>query len=108
MTSGDTHAQTLELLASRGHFGLAAEQVTVLQQEKVPALLDVDARIAAKGGNVETKPHGHGDVHALLHQHGLSKKWTEEGRTWLMLFQDTNPLPFRSFCAVLGVSAQRD
>ena len=29
-------------------------------QEKVPALLDVDARIAAEEGFIETKPHGHG------------------------------------------------
>ena len=49
MTSGDTHAQTVELLDSHGHFGLAPEQVTIMQQEKVPALLDVDARIAYPG-----------------------------------------------------------
>ena len=32
------------------------------KKEKVPALLDVDARIAAKEGFIETKPHGHGAV----------------------------------------------
>ena len=29
-----------------------------------------------------------GDVHSLLHQHGLSKRWAEEGRQWLFVFQD--------------------
>ena len=27
-------------------------------------------------------------------------------KEWLLFFQDTNPLPFRSLCAVLGVSAK--
>jgi UDP-sugar pyrophosphorylase len=38
----------------------------------------------------------------------LPAKWVEEGRRWLLLFQDTNPLPFRSVCAVLGVSAEEN
>lgn len=104
MTSGDTHQMTLDLLEASGRFGLSSEQLTVMKQEKVPALLDVDAHIAVKDGIVLTKPHGHGDVHALLHQNGLPAKWVGEGRRWLLLFQDTNPLPFRSVCAVLGVS----
>ena len=39
-----------------------------MKQELVPALMDIEARIAVKDGKVEKKPHGHGDVHALLHQ----------------------------------------
>ena len=42
----------------------------------------------------------------LMHQKGLSKRWFEEGRRWLFVFQDTNPLHFRILCAVLGVSAK--
>jgi len=106
MTSGDTHEKTVELLTANSYFGMNEGQITIMKQEKVPALLDIDARIAKKEGKVETKPHGHGDVHALLHQKGLTKKWASEGRQWLVLFQDTNPLPFRSVCAVLGVSAK--
>ena len=29
---------------------------------------------------METKPHGHGDVHMLLHMHGLAKKWAEQAQ----------------------------
>merc|ERR1719456_1456522 len=105
MTSGDTHELTLELLRDHKNFGLSESQLTLMKQEKVPALLDVEARIAAKDGVVETKPHGHGDVHALLHHTGLVKQWVEAGKQWLVVFQDTNPLPFRSLCAILGVSA---
>eukprot|EP00928_Gymnodinium_smaydae_P007346 TRINITY_DN12650_c0_g2_i1.p1 TRINITY_DN12650_c0_g2~~TRINITY_DN12650_c0_g2_i1.p1 ORF type:complete len:664 (-),score=127.84 TRINITY_DN12650_c0_g2_i1:95-2086(-) len=108
MTSGDTHKPTVDLLREKRNFGLSRKQVTIMKQEKVPALMDVDARIAIKDGEVETKPHGHGDVHALLHQKGLAKQWLSEGREWLLLFQDTNPLPFRCLCAILGVSAKNE
>lgn len=108
MTSGDTHEKTVELLESNDYFGLQKCQVTLMKQELVPALADIDARIACTGGCIEMKPHGHGDVHSLLHQHGLPGRWIKEGRKWLLLFQDTNPLPFRCLCAVLGVSAKND
>jgi hypothetical protein len=55
------------------NFGLRDEQVTVMKQNKVPALMDSDARFAVKEGMIETKPHGHGDVHTLMHQTGLAK-----------------------------------
>ena len=42
----------------------------------------------------------------LMHQRGLSKQWVEEGRRWLFVFQDTNPLHFRILCALLGVSSK--
>mmetsp|Transcript_438 Transcript_438/g.1471 ORF Transcript_438/g.1471 Transcript_438/m.1471 type:complete len:583 (+) Transcript_438:178-1926(+) len=108
MTSGDTHAPTLELMEANNNFGLSSSQLTIMKQEKVPALMDVDARIAVKDGVVETKPHGHGDVHALLYQHGLPRYWARQGKEWLVLFQDTNPLPFRSLCALLGVSVKKN
>lgn len=53
---------------------------------------------------LETKPHGHGDIHTLLYMSGLANKWTTEGRKWVFIFQDTNPLSFRALPSVLGVS----
>lgn len=41
-----------------------------MKQEKVPALMDVDARIAAKEGSIETKPHGHGASTAEMERSG--------------------------------------
>lgn len=35
---------------------------------------------------IETKPHGHGDVHVLLHQKGLANKWLNEGKKWVIFF----------------------
>ncbi len=77
-----------------------------MKQEKVPALLDADARFALNGKTLEidTKPHGHGDVHTLIYMKGLAKTWLQQGKKWIILFQDTNPLVFRSYPAVLGVS----
>lgn len=40
---------------------------------------------------VETKPHGHGDVHALLHSTGLAAKWLSEGKRWVCFFQARDP-----------------
>jgi len=36
-----------------------------------------------------TKPHGHGDVHALLHRSGIATRWLREGRKWVMFLQDS-------------------
>ena len=109
MTSGDTHARTLALLESHSYFGLEPGQVTLMQQEKVPCLADNDAHIATDGKDpfaIQTKPHGHGDVHALLHSTGLAAQWLAQGFKWLVFFQDTNALVFKAIPAALGVSAK--
>ena len=55
---------------------------------------------------VGTKPHGHGDIHFLLHSKGMAKRWLEEGRRWVLFFQDTNTLYLTTFLCSLGVSAK--
>jgi UDP-sugar pyrophosphorylase len=57
---------------------------------------------------IETKPHGHGDVHTLLHMSGTAEKWLKEGKQWIIVFQDTNPFALRSFPLLLGISAEKD
>lgn len=54
------------------------------------------------------KPHGHGDIHALLHASGLAQKWKGQGKRWLGFLQDTNGLVFRAFPAAIGVSKKLD
>ena len=54
---------------------------------------------------VATKPHGHGDIHFLLHSSGTAQRWVAEGRKWLYFFQDTNTLYFAHFLATVGVTA---
>ncbi|CBZ55779.1 putative UDP-N-acetylglucosamine pyrophosphorylase [Neospora caninum Liverpool] len=109
MTSEDTHDRTVALFEQHAFFGLQREQVTFMKQGKVPALRDNEARIATSAADpfeVLMKPHGHGDVHTLLHQHGLVERWKREGKKWIVFFQDTNALIFRALPATLGVSKQ--
>lgn len=110
MTSDDTNARTQALFEANHNFGMEDGQVIIMKQEKVAALMDNEAHIAPKDGNpyaIQTKPHGHGDVHQLLAQTGLAKKWAEEGRTHVIFFQDTNALCFLVSVAALGVSIDR-
>ena len=111
MTSEDTHDMTVDLLESNNYFGAKKTQITLMKQEKVPCLVDNDAHLATKDDDkyvLQTKPHGHGDVHALLHQSGLLKRWKSMGVKWVTFFQDTNSLVFRVIPGALGVSYSRD
>ncbi|KAK6939932.1 UDPGP family [Dillenia turbinata] len=110
MTSDDTHKRTLELLESNDYFGMKPTQVKLLKQEKVACLDDNDARLAVDPHNkykIQTKPHGHGDVHSLLYSSGLLNSWFDAGLKWVLFFQDTNGLLFKAIPASLGVSSIR-
>lgn len=63
----------MELLKKNTYFGMDEAQVTIMKQEKVPAMVDNAARFAMVKDKllIDTKPHGHGDVHTLLYQHKL-------------------------------------
>ena len=78
MVSDDTHDRTLKLFEENEYFGLDKEDVTLVKQENVPALLDNDGNMALlENGEFKiiTKPHGHGDIHTLLYQNGVAQKW---------------------------------
>ncbi|XP_022768072.1 UDP-sugar pyrophosphorylase-like isoform X8 [Durio zibethinus] len=110
MTSDDTHTRTLDLLESNSYFGMKPAQVKLLKQEKVACLDDNDARLALDPHNkykIQTKPHGHGDVHSLLYSSGLLNLWHDAGLRWVIFFQDTNGLLFKAIPASLGVSATK-
>ena len=84
--------------------------MTLLKQEKVPCLADNDARLVADDKDpfrLQTKPHGHGDVHFLLHSTGLVTKWQKAGVRWAYFFQDTNAAAFKLLPACLAVSAKK-
>lgn len=111
MTSDDTHAPTKKLLESNSYFGMNNKQVTLLKQEKVACLEDNDARLALDPKDeykIQTKPHGHGDVHALLYSSGIANQWKDAGLKWVLFFQDTNGLIFKAIPASLGVSSTKD
>ena len=107
MVSDDTESGIRAMLEANKYFGLGKANVTLLKQEKVAALADASAKFAMVSKyEIATKPHGHGDIHFLLHSSGTCKRWHDElGVRWLHFFQDTNTLYFCNFLATLGVSA---
>lgn len=106
MVSDDTHDRTIELLEKNEYFGLGKERVDIVKQENVPALIDNTAKIAIDKENfrVITKPHGHGDIHNLLFERGVAKKWRDMGKEWMVFIQDTNALALKAIPSILGVS----
>ena len=108
MTSKDTNEGTLATLAANNHFGLEGGQVTVLRQELVPALADTAAHLALeKPYGLLMKPHGHGDIHMLLHTSGTAKRFAKDGVRYLLFIQDTNGQAFNAALAAIGVSERR-
>jgi UDP-sugar pyrophosphorylase len=106
MTSGDTDPLTRKLLTDNNNFGLVQGQIQIVCQDKVAALRDSRAGLSF-GDNrwvIETKPHGHGDVHQLLLRHGFIDRWESEGRKHVIFLQDTNALVINSILPTLGVS----
>lgn len=91
MTSADTNKGTVKLLEENDYFGMESSQISIVQQgDGVPALMDNQARIALDPNDqykVMTKPHGHGDVHALLYENDVAKQWVEAGIKWITFFQ---------------------
>lgn len=107
MTSGDTDPLTRQLLADNNNFGMDDDMVTIVTQDKVAALKDGSAGLALDDDDrwsVQTKPHGHGDVHHLLFREGLVDKWEKEGKSHVVFLQDTNALVINSVIPTLGVS----
>ena len=110
MTSDDTDRHTRDLLDKHANYGMAPGQITIMKQEKVAALVDNDAHFSMDEKDpyvIDTKPHGHGDVHTLLASTGLASKWAEEGRKYIVFFQDTNALCFTVTIAAIGVSEDK-
>lgn len=52
MTSEDTHEATVEIIEKNDYFGLKKSQVTLLTQEKVPALIDNEAHFSLLPGKL--------------------------------------------------------
>ena len=91
MVSDDTMEKTSNILETNSYFGLQREQVSLVRQGKVPALLDAHAHICKSDRYVvEAKPHGHGDVHSLLYHSKLPYTWLNEQKhvKYCLFFQD--------------------
>jgi UDP-sugar pyrophosphorylase len=110
MTSDDTHDRTVALLQRYNYFNLGQSRIDIVKQENVPALMDNNGRLAIDHDKFRliTKPHGHGDIHNLLYDSGIAKKWRDIGKEWMVFIQDTNALAMKAIPSVLGVSRKND
>ena len=108
MTSGDTHDKTKAFLEKNSNFGMKEDQIILIKQNKLPAILDNDCHLALQKDKflLLTKPHGHGDIHYLLYQSGLAQKWINEGKKYMIQFMDTNALAFNCVLSTIGVSVK--
>ena len=108
MTSGDTHDQTISLLKTHNDYGMRPGQISIVKQNKIPAILDNDCHLALEPDKflIETKPHGHGDIHYLLYTSGKAKQWIKEGKKYMVQFMDTNVLAFNCVPASIGASVK--
>jgi len=108
MTSDDTDALTRALISENANYGMQEGQLRIIKQDKVPALGDSQAHFVLSKDDpyaLDTKPHGHGDVHQLLLREGIAKGWEKNGLEWVFFLQDTNALVINSILPALGVSA---
>ena len=46
MTSDDTYTKTVDLLKANNNYGMDENQIIILKQEKIPAMIDNDGRFA--------------------------------------------------------------
>ena len=107
MTSGDTNDKMIATLEANQWFGLKKEQVNIVKQELVPAISDSEGRLAlACNYQLALKPHGHGDVHMLMHTSGLAVRLFEQGIEHFLLLQDTNGQVFNAAPAAVGASVE--
>ncbi len=107
MTSDDTHDQTVSLLAQKDY----AEHVNIEigKQDKVPAFKDLDCHLDVNGDlELQTKPHGHGDVHFLVRNSKVLGKWKKQGVKYVYFIQDTNPFSLPCLPALLSISLEHN
>lgn len=109
MTSEDTHDRTVAALEANDRFGLQPDQIHLLKQGLVPAIADNNGTLAMDGPfALQLKPHGHGDVHMLLHSHGVAQRLLDQGIHHLVFIQDTNGQVFNVLPAAVGVSIDQN
>ena len=108
ITSGDTHEQTISLLKKHNNYGMKPDQISIVRQNKIPAIIDNECHLALQPNTllIETKPHGHGDIHYLLYHSRKAEEWISKGKKYMVQFMDTNALSFNCIPASIGASVK--
>jgi len=116
MTSDDNHETTKKLFQELGYSALSEDNgmtvmdkdgdgVNLMMQGLVPAVKNVNGDFALESPyKLLVKPHGHGDVHMLVKQHGLIDEWINAGKKYTVFIQDTNGQVLNAILSGLAVS----
>ena len=48
------------------------------------------------------------NIHNLLYDSGVAKKWLDMGKEWMVFIQDTNALALKAIPSILGVSKENN
>jgi UDP-sugar pyrophosphorylase len=106
MVSKQTKLRTKLYLERNDFYGLDSRQITILEQNNVPAFSDKQCQLNYNVNTHEfiTKPCGHGEIHSLIYRSNLLKNWKRQNKKWLFFFQDTNNLVFQNILPFLGSS----
>ncbi|MDR1695980.1 MAG: UTP--glucose-1-phosphate uridylyltransferase [Endomicrobium sp.] len=133
MTSDSTHDMTVKFITEKLGYTLKevevapgivrveltnnarpTDKIYIMTQKNVPGILGPDGRLAIaedkdEAGNptghysLETKPHGHGDVHELMYRTGVAGELQKAGKSKLMFIQDTNGAVMNTALSMTGM-----
>ncbi len=107
MTSDDTHDQTVSLLANKDYSDYV--NIDIGKQDKVPAFKDLNCNLDINDDlELQTKPHGHGDVHFVIRNSKVLGKWKKLGVKHVYFIQDTNPFSLPCLPAILSLSIKHE
>ncbi|MFA6600554.1 MAG: UTP--glucose-1-phosphate uridylyltransferase, partial [Candidatus Omnitrophota bacterium] len=107
MLSDQTKSDTEALLAANRNFGLTSDELDKPVQGAVPSVVDTQGHFTTVAGNpylLLTQPHGHGDIHMLIHMHQIVKRLLSQNQEYIVFHQDTNGQTFNAVPAVVQVS----
>ena len=109
MTSPETDELTQKSLRENNYFGLKEKQIILVKQALVPALSNNEAFLAKSSPyKLILKPHGHGDIHLLMHGAGIANELLAKGISHLVFIQDTNAQVCNAILPTIGVSIKND
>lgn len=100
MTSFHTDAEIREHLAANDNFGLAADQIRLFSQHKLPRL-NQDGQPFLKNGEPDYATSGHGDFVECLRESGLLDRFLSAGGRYL-LFSNVDNLGATVDFAIVG------
>ena len=108
MTSPATDAETRDMIAAHGRFGLVEGQVRCFSQGTVPSLDAQGRALLAAPGRLLENPDGHGGCFTALVASGELARLQREGVAWIVYIQVDNILAPVDDPLLIGAGIRED